>query len=339
MSDAALVEEDAPESKDSPPPADDPPPKEEKESVDPPKESAKKSAATPEKGEKAKDDPPPYWPDDWRQKAAEHYSAGDKALYDKELKRLERISDPAGMYGMYRELEAKFSEGGLTKIPASDAPDEEKAAFWRQLGVPEKAEEYFDGLELADGAILGDVDKPVAEDFATAMHAAGAPKGVMTAALNWYFANQEKQAAELDDRDDKSYDETRKGIREEFGHSTDRYINALPALFSEQPGGGDPSNPKSLMSRLLGGRMSDGTLVGNDRDMLRFLISVNRNINPNATEVDAGDEGGKSMDARIAEIRKMMRTERSAYNKDTEVQAEYRRLIERRDMLQARKRA
>src|SRR3990167_7669882 len=45
----------------------------------------------------------PYWPEDWRQKMAEHASAGDKKAFEREMLRLARISDPAGVYGSYRE--------------------------------------------------------------------------------------------------------------------------------------------------------------------------------------------------------------------------------------------
>src|SRR5690606_21070207 len=69
------------------------------------------------KEEKADKDHKPYWPDNWREKLAEHIAAGDKKVYDKELKRLQRIADPSGIYGMYRELEGKFTSGGLVKVP------------------------------------------------------------------------------------------------------------------------------------------------------------------------------------------------------------------------------
>jgi len=164
MSDAALAQEELPETAPPSEAGDDPP---EKTAEAPPDKPAKKSAATPPKDKAPSEGPSSYWPDDWREKAAEHISAGDKKIYDRELKRLSRITDPAGMYGMYRELEGKFSEGGLTKIPGPDASDDDRAAFWRQLGVPEKPEDYFDGLKLANDAVLGDLDKPVAEAHTT----------------------------------------------------------------------------------------------------------------------------------------------------------------------------
>ena len=45
--------------------------------------------------------------------------------------------------------------GSLLRQPKPDAPPEEIAAFWRKLGVPEKAEGYdFSGIKHADGSAL-----------------------------------------------------------------------------------------------------------------------------------------------------------------------------------------
>src|SRR5690606_15120928 len=126
------------------------------------------------KEEKADKDHKPYWPDNWREKLAEHIAAGDKKVYDKEVKRLQRIVDPSDIYREYRELEGKFTSGGLVKVPGKDASDDEKKAFWKQLGVPEKPEEYFDKIQLKDGAVLGDADRPLVDSFTKAVHQAGA---------------------------------------------------------------------------------------------------------------------------------------------------------------------
>lgn len=70
------------------------------------------------KTEEVKDEP--FWKDDWRQKIAEHASAGNKKAYDKEMKRLERFTDPSALYGQYREAEAKLTSGTLMKVPGKD---------------------------------------------------------------------------------------------------------------------------------------------------------------------------------------------------------------------------
>jgi len=281
----------------------------------------------------------PYWPADWREKVAQHVAAGDEKAYKRELKRLERIVDPAGVYGNYREAETKLTSGGLIKVPAKDAKPEEIAEYHKALGVPEKPGDYFKGIKLENGAVIGDADKPLADAFAAAVHPAGASPQVVNAALNWYFANQEKQAAALDESDDTFRKEAQQALKEEYGPALKRMTNNISSLFTIAPGGTDLENEKALYTRLMGGRMADGSIIGNDPDMVRFLVALALDKNPVASVVEDGDQTGKSVDTEIASIEKRMREDRSAYFKDEKTQARYRQLIEARDKIQARKRA
>ena len=281
----------------------------------------------------------PYWPEDWRQKAAEHAGAGDAKAVKRELKRLEGITDPAGLYGMYRELESKFTSGGLVKVPGKDAKPEDIAAFHKALGVPEKSEDYFKDIKLANGAVVGEADKPLADDFAAAVHKAGAPPQVVNAALNWYFGNQEKQAATLDESDDKFRRESELALKEELGPAFRRKTNAIASLFELAPGGADVKNEKSLYARLMAGRTADGAVIGNDPDMVRFLVALAMDRNPSASVVEDGDQTGKSIETEIATIEKRMKDDRHAYFKDEKAQARYRELITARDKIQSRQRA
>ena len=89
----------------------------------------------------------------------------------------------------------------------------------------------------------------------------------------------------------------------------------------------------------MGVRMADGSIIGNDPDMVRFLVALALDKNPVASVVEDGDQTGKSVDTEIASIEKRMREDRSAYFKDEKTQARYRELIGARDKIQARKRA
>ena len=281
----------------------------------------------------------PYWPEDWRQKIAEYAGAGDAKAVKRELKRLEGITDPAGIYGTYRELESKFTSGGLIKMPGKDAKPEEVAEFHKALGVPKEPADYFKDIKLENGAVIGEADKPLADDFAAAIHPAGATPQVVNAALNWYFGNQEKQAAALDDTDDKFRRESERALKEELGPAFKRKTNSIASLFELAPGGADVKNEKSLYSRLMAGRTADGVVIGNDPDMVRFLIALATDRNPSVSVVEDGDQTGTSINTEIAAIEKRMRDDRHAYFKDNAAQARYRELITARDKIQSRQRA
>jgi hypothetical protein len=278
----------------------------------------------------------PAWGDDWRQKMAEHASAGDKKAYERELKRLERFSDPTSVYGMYRELEAKFSQGGLVKIPGKDASEDDIKAFNKAIGVPEDPKAYVENLSLPNGVTLGDRDKTLAGDFAAALHKAGAPQSVMNEAMGWYLRNEEARAAEIDRQDDENKQAGTRELKEEWGASYNRNINAISSLFAYAPGGADMENEGALFNRLLGGRMADGRIIGDDPGMVKFLVSLAKEVNPVATVVESADGSGKGIDEEIADIEKLMRSDRRAYDKDLKKQARYLELLDARQKHRAR---
>jgi hypothetical protein len=281
----------------------------------------------------------PYWPEDWRQKAAEHLVAGDKKVLAKELKRLERITDPAALAGMYRELEGKFSAGGLVKIPGKDAKPEEVTAFAKALGWTEKPEELMGAIKLESGAVLGDTDKPLVSSFLQAVNGATTAQDFVNKAVNWNLKQQEEAAAALDEADDTYRRESEAALKEEFGPAFKRKTNAISSLFATAPGGVDVKNDKSLYARLMGGRTADGKLIGNDPDMVRFLVSLASEVNPAATVVEDGNQTGLSIDAELKAIDKARRENRPAYNKDYAMQARERELIEAQQKIQSRQRA
>ena len=275
-----------------------------------------------------------------RDALAKHYSAGDKKAYDKEMKRLERlgIERPEQVYGLYRELDNKLNGGGLVKIPGKDAKPEEIEAFKKALSVPEKAEDYLKDIKLDNGAILGEADKPIATAFAGAMHQAGAPPATVHAALNWYYKHQEEQAAALDDADDTFRREATHALKDELGPAYNRKINAIGTLFATAPGGTDVNNGNSLYARLMGGRTADGRIIGNDPDMVRFLVGLVNEINPIASVVEDGSPSAMSIDSELAEIKKLRTTDPKRYNSEV-VQARELELLTAQQKHQARNRA
>lgn len=290
------------------------------------------------KAEAAKE-PEGYWPKDWREKVAEHIAAGDKKTYDKELRRLQRITDPAGVYGNYRELDNRLNGGGLIKIPGKDAKPEEIAEYHKSLGVPEKPEGYLEQIELQNGAVIGEADKPMVDAVLSAIHQAGAPPAVASAMLNWYYAEQEKQAAELDEFDDAFKRESQAALKEEWGPAYQRHMNAIEPLFATAEGGTDLDNSESLFARLLGGRMSDNSVIGNDPAMLRWLASLSMEINPAMTVVEDGDQSGKTIAGELEEIRKLQQSNNPADKKkywSDAVQARELELIAAQQKLQAK---
>ncbi len=268
-----------------------------------------------------------FWNEDWRTKMAEHAAAGDKKIFDKEMKRLQRFTDPTAIYSGYREAESKLTSGTLTKVPGKDATEEEIKAFHKTLGVPEKPEELVSNLELPDGVTLGKQDKALASEFAENMHAAGFTQNQMNTAFAWYLKNEEERSAYVDETDDANKQKFSKELKEEFGGSFKRNMNAMGELFTMAPGGKNLDNEGALINRLLGGRMADGTIIGDDPDMTRFLVTLATEINPVSTVVDDPGGSGKGIEDEIKDIEGIMRTDRRSYNKNSQMQQRYLELL------------
>jgi hypothetical protein len=281
----------------------------------------------------------PYWPQDWREKMAEHYSAGNQKAYDRELRRLQRITDPTAVYGSFREGEARWDQGGLIKVPGEGATDEEIAAYDMARGVPEEAAGYFENLELSNGVVIGDADMPMAEGFAEAAHEAGMDPYQFQAVLDWYYSNQEQFSNELDELDDQNRINNDQVLREEFGGRRKGLENSVPMLFAQTPGGGDPNNDASFMNNLFGGRLGDGTRIIDSPDFNRWVFSLTNELHPRATLVEYGAESGKSIEEQLKEIRDFRRSNRHEYNRDEAMQQKERDLLDAQMKAQERERS
>ncbi len=278
-----------------------------------------------------------YWPENWREKMAEYIAAGDKKVYEKELRRLQRVSDPTGVYGNWRELDAKLNGGGLIKVPGKDAKPEEIAAYHKALGVPEKAEDYFKDIQLPNGAVIGEADKPVVDAFVKAVHPAGATPAVVAAGLAAYYKLEEEKAAAQVEADDDFWRQAERTLKDEWGPSYNRRVGAIRTLFKNAPGGPDAKNPNSTFARLMGGRTMDGAIIGNDPEVARFLSSLSYEINPGETVVEDGDPSGMGVERELAEIKALRTSNPSRYWSDT-IQTRELELLGAQQKIQARKR-
>jgi len=276
------------------------------------------------------------WPDDWRDRLAEHRSAGNDGEFKKEMRRLEKIADPSLIYGSYRDLENTWHSKGFVKVPGENATDQDIDDYRKALGVPEKMESYFENATLIDDIELDDDDIPGLTNVAKSLHTAGATQEVMDAFFNTYIELKGTQASEQEDNDFKSRSNAKRELKEEFGNAYDRKAGSVAAIFASAPGGADANNPDALFSRLLGGRMSDGSLIGDSPDFIRWAATVAQEINPAQSVVEDAENGGVSIEAELKEISRARRDSRADYNKDTAMQARERELLDAQDRIRAR---
>lgn len=263
---------------------------------------------------------PQDWPEDWRERAA----GGD----DKLLKRFSRYAAPGDAFKALTEAQNRIAAGLKPAPLAADATPEDVAAWRNDNGIPEKPGDY--DLTLPGGYVIGEADKPVIDEFLQHAHTANMRPEQVQGALSWYYETQEKQAQALAEADARTFSDTEDALRQEWGTDYRRNVNLAASILDAAPAG--------VKENMLGARLADGTALGNNPDVLRWLTTMAREINPLATVVPgSGATATAALDNEIATIEARMGGDaatRAAYFKDDKAQARYRELIAVRDKAQ-----
>lgn len=267
----------------------------------------------------------PWIADDWRQRLA-----GDSK---RDLKTLERYKSPEDLWTKIKELQKTVSKGVKPpEKPGEDASEAEIKAWRDAYGVPEKWEDYK--IELGEGRQLGDDDKPMAESFMQFAHERGFSNENVNTALEWYYTQMEADTVAQAERDDQLKAEADTQLREDWpGADYKRNFNMIDNMFETH------FSPE-LKAQIFGGRMADGTPIGSNPEMLKFLAGVAHEINPASAVMPAGgDTTLKGVEDRITEIKGMMADDHSEYwhgPKSAAIQKEYKELLTAREKMQSR---
>jgi len=263
----------------------------------------------------------PDWREDWRDLMA----GGD----EKERKRLDRFRSPVDVYKSNRELEKKMSAGEIKAKLADNATPEQVTAWRKDNGIPETPDGYLE--KLPDGLVIGADDKPMLESFLADVHGQNAPPAVVAKALDWYYRQQEEQIAATSLADKTFKQASEDALRAEWGGEFRSNVNSIMSFLDAAPPTDDGAPLKDL---LMGARLSDGTMLGNNPAALKWLASLAQEANPSGfVAPSAGTSQLESVETEIATIQAKMRSDRAGYDKDTKLQSRYQTLIMARDKL------
>jgi hypothetical protein len=268
---------------------------------------------------------PSAWGDDWREKYA------DKD--DKRLNVLKRYASPKDVLDAHFALKQRVDAGELKAVKPlpPNANPQEIAAYRKENGIPENAGDYL--TNLPNGLVIGEEDKAALTNFAEHMHKANTPPAVMHQVIAWYNTWQEQQAAEILKADETAKRATEDTLRAEWGKDYRTNINVAKDFLVNTAGN---EFADSLMEAVL----PDGSRVGDNAKALQWLAKTAREVNPIGTLVPAGGgDSGATIESEIAEIEKLMRTNRAEYNRDTGKQERLRQLYGAREKMKARKTA
>lgn len=253
------------------------------------------------------------FPDDWREKM----SKGDEA----KLKRLQRYASPEAL------AEAKFAQDEkISKVGFRESAPEDAEALkrWRaDNGIPESPDKY--DLTLKDGLVLGELDKPLVDNFLKIAHSKNVAPDVVNEVVNWYYGQAQEQAQQFAVQEAAQRQEAEKELIAEWGNNFTVEKNSINNFLKS-----------TGMEELQYARMPDGSALGNNPAMLRKLSALAREINPGATVVPGAANAAATIDSELAAIEKKMGT--TEYTNDRGMQARYMELVTAKEKMQARQR-
>lgn len=219
-----------------------------------------------------------------------------------------------------------------------DATPEEIAAFRKDMGVPDKPEDY----KLSDGLVVGEADKPYVDEFLKNMHGVNASPGVVNAAIETYYDIVEGQMADEVEAIQKHKTEADDQLRKDWGPEYRRNLNVVNGFVQNLP-------PE--ISEIIGGRHDDkGNLIAIGRDadgmpladnpaIINWLAGLALEANPLSTVAPGGGASQVSAVAdEIAALKGLMGNKNSEYWKGPKAeanQARYQQLIEAQNKLKA----
>lgn len=226
----------------------------------------------------------------------------------------------------------RISSGEVKPVLSKDAKPEEIAAWRRDNGIPETHDKY--DLNLGDGLVVGEDDKPIIENFLKTAHGMNMRPEEVKGTLRWYYNEVERQSQAREAKDTQQRQEALDTLNAEWGTSFRRNVNMVNGLMDRFPA--------TVRDALKAGRLADGRGIFNDPEVMRGFVALALELNPAGTVVPSGmGDPGKSVEERIAAIEKLMRTDRKAYDdpKISGPDGEYLKLIAARERLKERKAA
>lgn len=259
---------------------------------------------------------------DWRKQI----SGGD----EKAVKAFERFSTIGDVGKSFLEAQAKIRSGELAKPLPKDATPEQVTEWRKGNGIPEKPEDYFNGLP--NGLVIGADDKPMFDAVATKLHELNAKPEVIHALADWYYGMQDEQIEAQKVADAEGKNKLTGALRTAWGNDFAANSNVYASYIA--------SAPKEVQEVLTQARGPDGNFLLYNPAIVSWLTAQAREINPAGHLVPNTGAGDiQSIESEIAAGEKLMRTDRAAYNKDVKLQERMRQLYDARAKLQERGRA
>ncbi len=214
-------------------------------------------------------------------------------------------------------LRERMAKGEIKVVLPKNATEDQVKAWRTENGIPESPDKY----EIKRG------DKPLpAEDlemvkpFLERAHKANMSPQHVQESVDGFQEFIGKRVEAMKAKDSQDVEEVTNKLTVEWGSNYGKNKAMIEGLLT--------TLPASVAKTFQQARLPDGRGLLNHPDMMKGLLNWASEINPSGTVVPGGggDLAG-SIETELAAIRKVMATDRKAYNKDGKMQARMRELL------------
>jgi len=254
---------------------------------------------------------------------------------ERDVKQLERYESPDQIWKKARELERRMSSGDLRSTLKKDATSQEVAAWRKENGVPETPEAYK--ITMPAGRQPPKDDDAFLKSFLKSAHEANFTQVQVDKAIGSFYAQVDVQAEEISASEKEAEKKTEDLLRQEWGADYRANKAMAEALLARAPAG--------FRDRFMNGYLADHTPIKADPAAWKWLVQMEREINPASTVVPGmGGDVGKSIAEEIKQYKVWMAAPRGTpdsdkYWKDEKVQERYRQLLDAQRKLEEKKAA
>jgi len=261
----------------------------------------------------------PYWPEDWRDRAA-----GNNEAMARWLKRYATLEN--ALKGGF-EATSMIRSGSYKQSALPENPSEKDISDYRAAhGIPDSHEGYFEHVKPPEGFDLDDNGKADLDFVFQKAHEANVPPSMVKPLADAFFARQmEAEAAMLEEAQRVTMD-YRTTLKAEYGKEYVANIRLADTYMQKYAGDEAPA--------LAAMTLADGTKLGDNPAFVRMMVNAARDSAGDTALVAAEYQAsGKSMDDRYRELLNLSTSndpnERKRYHSQ-EVQNELKRIVEAR---------
>jgi hypothetical protein len=227
--------------------------------------------------------------------------AGDDS---KALDTLNRFQTPKALWESYAALRGKVSNGELKAIapyPANGTPEQQNA--WRaDAGIPIKPEEYK--IEPPAGVVIGEEDKPFIDGWQKFAHGKNMSNEAVNAGVAWWAEQRQARIEAHTAQQAELKQQTEDKLRTDWGPEYRPSMSRIEGLLDGNLPKDSPMKEAIMES------------VKTSPDFANFIAKVAFQLNPSATPMlPGGEDNVKSVEDWLSKADKLMRTDRTAYNK------------------------